>query len=322
MARALYESPCFHEKIQLAAINEIAEPHTVLHLTKFDSTHGKFPAQVSLNGNTLCLGQDKVLLFRKNRIEELPWDSLGIDAVLDCTGVFGGKKSGFAHIAAGAKKVIYSHPGKEEMDATIVYGINHDTLKKTDQIISNASCTSNCVVPVLDVLDRELKIASGAITTIHSAMNDQPVIDSHHSDLRKTRSVLTSIIPVSTSLEKGIARILPRMKGKFETLTVRVPTPNVSLMDITLAVEKNTTAEQVNLALTRASQGRLSGILGVSDEQLVSCDFNHDSHSCVVDLIQTRVSAKRLVKIQAWFDNEWGFANRMLDTTLAALAAR
>ncbi|PID74594.1 MAG: hypothetical protein CSB28_02460 [Desulfobacterales bacterium] len=174
----------------------------------------------------------------------------------------------------------------------------------------------------MDVLDRELGIANGAITTIHSAMNDQPVIDSHHLDLRKTRSALTSIIPVATSLEKGIARILPRMKGKFETLTLRVPTPNVSLMDITLTVEKNTTSKQVNLALIRASQGRLSGILGVSEEQLVSCDFNHDPHSCVVDLVQTRVSANRLVKIQAWFDNEWGFANRMLDTTLAALAVR
>ncbi len=322
VARALYESSHFHEKIQLAAINEIAESHTVLHLTKFDSTHGKFPEQVSLNGNTLCLGQDKVVLFQKTRIEDLPWSSLGIDAVLDCTGVFGGRTSGNAHIAAGAKKVIYSHPGKEEMDAVIVYGVNHDSLRKTDQIISNASCTSNCVVPILDVLDRELGIERGGITTIHSAMNDQPVIDSHHQDLRKTRSVLTSIIPVSTSLEKGIGRLLPRLKGKFETLTIRIPTPNVSLMDITLAVEKDTTAEQVNLALTRASQGRLSGILGVSDEQLVSCDFNHDSRSCVVDLVQTRVSARRLVKIQAWFDNEWGFANRMLDTTLAALTAR
>jgi D-erythrose 4-phosphate dehydrogenase len=207
------------------------------------------------------------------------------------------------------------------MDATIVYGVNHHTLRPEHAIISNASCTTNCLIPILDVIERHLGIDSGSITTIHSAMQDQPVIDTYGKDLRKTRSALQSIIPVSTSLEKGIVRILPQMEGKFETLAIRVPTTNVSLMDTTLLVKSDTSADVVNQMLTLAAARQFKGILGVCDEQLVSCDFNHDPRSAIIDLPQTRVSGKRLIKIQAWFDNEWGYSNRMLDTTIAALEA-
>ena len=242
--------------------------------------------------------------------------------VLDCTGIFNDRQAAELHFLSGALKVIYSHPAKDEMDATVVYGINHDSLKPYHAVISNASCTSNCLIPIIDVIDRNLGIESGTVTTIHSAMHDQPVIDAYNKDLRKTRSALQSIIPVSTSLEKGIGRILPHLDGKFETLAIRVPTTNVSIMDITLGVHAPTGVDAVNRMLSRASEEELSGILGVSDEELVSCDFNHDPRSAIVDLPQTRVAGRRMVKIQAWFDNEWGYSNRMLDTTIAAMEAK
>ncbi len=322
IARALYESPEFYKKIRLAAINDIASKDTVAHLTKFDSTHGKFPVKVGMHNGNLLLDQDKIHLFQQESMDNLPWAELGIDVVLDCTGVFGERQTAMEHIKAGAKKVIFSHPGRDEMDATIVYGVNDSCLKKTDQIISNASCTSNCAVPILDVLEKGIGIQSGGITTVHSAMNDQSVIDTHHTDLRKARSAISSIVPVSTNLDKGIAKILPEMTGKLAALSLRVPTANVSLMDICLVMKKETCVEEVHGLLRHAADTRLSGILGVNDDQLVSCDFNHDPRSCIVDLMQTRVTTKRHVKIQAWFDNEWGFANRMLDTTIAALDAQ
>ncbi|WDP89484.1 MAG: erythrose-4-phosphate dehydrogenase [Desulfobacter sp.] len=322
VARAMYESERFREKLNLVAINETARPGTIYHLTRFDSTHGRFPGEVKEAGRGMMIGDDFIHLFQEKNIVNLPWKDLNVDVVLDCTGIFNDREAAELHFLSGAYKVIYSHPAKDEMDATVVYGINHQALKPYHSIISNASCTTNCLIPILDVVDRSLGIECGTVTTIHSAMHDQPVIDAYNKDLRKTRSALQSIIPVSTSLEKGIGRILPHLDGKFETLAIRVPTVNVSIMDITVNVHAPTSVEAVNRMLCTAAENELSGILGVSDEELVSCDFNHDPRSSIVDLPQTRVAGRRMVKVQAWFDNEWGYSNRMLDTTIAAMEAK
>ena len=321
IVRAIYESDFFSNRIRLKAVNEIADEKTIFHLTRYDSTHGRFPFPVGREKSELIIKDDRIRIFREKNIVNLPWKDLEIDAVLDCTGLFNDRESAELHLISGAKKVILSQPAVDQMDATIVFGVNHNELKPGDTIISNASCTTNCVIPILHVLDRALGIESGSITTIHSAMHDQPVIDAYNPDLRKTRSALQSIIPVNTALEIGISKILPAMAGKFETLAIRVPTTNVSIMDIALLVRTDTTARSVNEVLTRASKNSLEGILGVNDELLVSCDFNHDPRSAIIDVAQTRVSKNRLVKVQAWFDNEWGYSNRMLDTTIAAFNA-
>ena len=321
VVRALYESKQFYDRIRLVAVNETADPKAVFHLTKFDSTHGRFPFEVKNENSALIIGTDAIRLFQEKNIVNLPWKDLKIDVVLDCTGIYNNRESAELHLLSGAKKVIYSQPAVDEMDATIVYGVNHKMLKKEHTIISNASCTTNCVIPVIHVLNQALGIESGSITTIHSAMHDQPVIDAYNPDLRKTRSALQSIIPVKTALEKGISKILPSMTGRFETLAIRVPTTNVSIMDIALVVQTDTDVGMVNKILKQASLNELKDILGVTDEYLVSCDFNHDPRSSVIDLHQTRVSRKRLVKVQAWFDNEWGYSNRMLDTAIAAFNA-
>jgi len=321
VVRALYESKQFYDRIRLVAVNETADPKAVFHLTKYDSTHGRFPFEVKNENSALIIGTDAIRLFQEKNIVNLPWKDLKIDVVLDCTGIYNNRESAELHLLSGAKKVIYSQPAVDEMDATIVYGVNHKMLKKEHTIISNASCTTNCVIPVIHVLNQALGIESGSITTIHSAMHDQPVIDAYNPDLRKTRSALQSIIPVKTALEKGISKILPSMTGRFETLAIRVPTTNVSIMDIALVVQTDTDVGMVNKILKQASLNELKDILGVTDEYLVSCDFNHDPRSSVIDLHQTRVSRKRLVKVQAWFDNEWGYSNRMLDTAIAAFNA-
>lgn len=321
IARAIYESERFYDELRLVAINEMADVDTIFHLTKYDSTHGRFPLKVENEKSALRIGKDRIGIFQIKDIEHLPWKDLNIDAVLDCTGVYNDRKSAEQHLLSGAKKVIFSQPGADNMDATVVYGVNHQILRKEHAVISNASCTTNCVIPVLHVLDRAYSIESGSITTIHSAMHDQPVIDAYNPDLRKTRSALLSIIPINTALEKGISKIMPTMEGRFETLAIRVPTTNVSIMDITVLVTADTDIKNVNEVLTRASENELNGILGVTAEDLVSCDFNHDPRSSIIDLHQTRVSKKRLIKIQTWFDNEWGYSNRMLDTTIAAFAA-
>lgn len=321
VARALYESKYYYHRIKLWAVNETADPKAVYHLTKYDSTHGRFPFEVKNGNSALVIGKDTIKIFQEKNIANLPWKELKIDVVLDCTGIYKTRESAEQHLLAGAKKVIYSQPAEDEIDATIVYGVNHRVLKKEHTIISNASCTTNCVIPVIHILDQALGIESGSITTIHSAMHDQPVIDAYNPDLRKTRSALQSIIPVKTALEKGISKILPSMTGRFETLAIRVPTTNVSIMDIALVVKTDTEVDLVNQVLEQASRNELKNILGVTDEYLVSCDFNHDPRSSIIDLHQTRVSRKRLVKVQAWFDNEWGYSNRMLDTTIAAVEA-
>lgn len=317
--RALLETPCYRDRIELVAINELAALPTMVHLIKYDSTFGRFSREVKIRDNQILVDDQSILVIHEKSPELLPWKELGIDAVLECTGTFTDRQTAQRHLVSGAKKLIFSQPADSDIDATIVYGINHQSLRSEDRIISNASCTSNCIIPIIHLLDKQFGVAAGTITTIHSAMLDQPILDSYNNDLRKTRSAIQSIIPVTTELHKGIERLLPQMKDKIETLAIRVPTTDVSLMDANLLVERDTDINEVNQLIQEYAANGLKGVLGYSDEELVSCDFIRDSRSSIVDLSQTRVAGKRLVKILTWFDNEWGYSNRMLDTTLTAL---
>ncbi len=314
--RAIYETGR-NQHIQIVAINEMAEPQGIAHLLKYDTSHGRFAFDVSLSDTVLDVAGDKIQLLQSEKIEGLPWADLGIDLVLECTGSFSDRESGQAHINQGAKKVLFSQPCTPDMDATVIYGINDHLLKNDDLIVSAGSCTTNCIVPVIQVLDNAFDVLSGTITTIHSSMHDQQVIDAYHPDLRRTRAASQSIIPVDTRLARGIERILPKFAGKFEAIAVRVPTINVTAMDLSVTLDKEVSIEDVNTALQQGRSGALSGILGYTEEPLVSTDFNHDPHSCIVDGTQTRVSHKQLVKTLVWCDNEWGFANRMIDISMA-----
>lgn len=316
VVRALYENARNHD-FKLVAINELADPEGIAHLLKYDSTHGRFSFAVQQDGDTLFIAGDKVALSHEADISNLPWQQHNVDIVIDCTGIFGTQSDGQAHIEQGAKKVLFSHPGAQDLDATIIYGINHQQLTATDKVVSNGSCTTNCVVPVIQVLDKAFGVESGAITTIHSSMHDQQVIDAYHPDLRRTRAASQSIIPVDTKLAAGIERILPKFAGRFEAIAVRVPTINVTAMDLSLNLSSDVSINDINQAIVEAQNNGLAGILGYTTEPLVSIDFNHDPHSCIVDGNQTRVSHKRLVKLLIWCDNEWGFANRLLDTALS-----
>ncbi|PAJ75839.1 erythrose-4-phosphate dehydrogenase [Pseudoalteromonas sp. NBT06-2] len=321
IVRALYEAK-LTDQFQIVAINELADPKGIAHLLKYDTSHGRFQFDVSLDVNCLTVQQDRIALFSEKSPESLPWHDLEIDVVLECTGIFHSREHAMLHINAGAKKVLFSQPADSNMDATIVYGINDDELIAEDVIVSNGSCTTNCIVPVIKVLDDAFGIESGAITTIHASMHDQQVIDAYHPDLRRTRAASQSIIPVDTKLARGIERILPKFEGRFEAIAMRVPTINVTAMDLSITTHADVTIEQVNLALSSTTNERLSGILSYTEEPLVSIDFNHDPHSSIIDGTQTRVSHKRLVKCLVWCDNEWGFANRMLDTAKAMMLAK
>ncbi|ODB34630.1 erythrose-4-phosphate dehydrogenase [Pseudoalteromonas sp. BMB] len=313
IVRALYESGRHHE-IQIVAINELADPKGIAHLLKYDTSHGRFAFPVSLTESFLEVAEDKIQLFSEPDPSHLPWRALDVDVVLDCTGVYHSRQHALAHIQAGAKKVLFSHPADADVDATVIFGINEEILLPDHTIVSNGSCTTNCIVPVIKVLDDKFGVESGAITTIHASMHDQQVIDAYHSDLRRTRAASQSIIPVDTKLARGIERILPKFQGRFEAIAVRVPTINVTAMDLSVTLNENVTIDAVNSVLKQAAGGRLEGVLSYTEEPLVSVDFNHDPHSCIIDGTQTRVSHKRLVKLLVWCDNEWGFANRMLDT--------
>ncbi|MGL5528422.1 MAG: erythrose-4-phosphate dehydrogenase [Plesiomonas shigelloides] len=319
--RALYESGK-REQMQVVAINELAAPEGIAHLLQYDSTHGRFSRSVCIDGETLDVDGDTIQLLHIRELEQLPWAELQVDVVLDCTGKFGSRADGEAHLRAGAGKVLFSHPADTDIDATVIYGVNHQLLKACDRIVSNGSCTTNCIVPIIKVLDETFGIDSGTVTTIHSAMHDQPVIDAYHSDLRRTRAAGQSIIPVDTKLARGIGRIFPKFSDRFEAIAVRVPTINVTAMDLSVTLSTDVKVCNVNHALAQAAQGVLRGIVDYTEAPLVSIDFNHDSHSAIVDGTQTRVSGTRLVKTLVWCDNEWGFANRMLDTTLAMATAR
>jgi len=314
--RALYESDA-RSMVNVVAINELADCKTIGHLTRYDSTHGRFPGTVEVSDDQLCINGDSIAILHSEQIDQLPWGELDIDVVLECSGAFADRATAQQHIDSGAKRVLFSQPAESNVDATIVYGINQDILTGDETIISSASCSTNCVVPVIKVLNDHFGVDGGVITTIHSAMNDQPVIDAyHHTDLRKTRAAMQSIIPVDTGLALGIDRLLPELTGRFQAQAMRVPTVNVSAIDLSVMLNKQVDTAAVNAALSEAAQGYLDSVLGYTEEPLASCDFNHDPRSGIVDASQTRVSQQKLVKVLIWFDNEWGYANRMLDTLL------
>ncbi len=319
--RALYEADLSNE-FKIVAINELADPEGIAHLLKYDTSHGRFKFPVSLDVNCLNVAGDSIQLFNQISPENLPWKTLDVDIVFECTGNFHSRSHAMQHINAGAKKVLFSQPADADMDKTIVFGINQQELTRSDIIVSNGSCTTNCIVPVIKVLDDAFGIESGAITTIHASMNDQQVIDAYHKDLRRTRAASQSIIPVDTKLARGIERILPKFEGRFEAIAMRVPTINVTAMDLSITINTDVDIAKVNKVIKHAQIGKLAKILSYTDEPLVSVDFNHDPHSSIIDGTQTRVSHKRLVKLLVWCDNEWGFANRMLDTAKAMMEAK
>ena len=314
--RALYESGRRAE-IKVVAINELADAEGMAHLLKYDSTHGRFDWDVRQERDVLYVGDDAIRLLHQKEINQLPWGDLGVDIVLDCSGIYGKRADGEMHLASGAKKVLFSHPGSSDLDATVIFGVNHQQLQPEHRIVSSGSCTTNCIIPVIKLLDDAFNIESGTVTTIHASMNDQQVIDAYHPDLRRTRAASQSIIPVDTKLAAGITRIFPKFCDRFEAISVRVPTINVTAIDLSVTVTNSVSVLDVNNVLQRAAKGSFRSIVDYTELPLVSIDFNHDPHSAIVDGTQTRVSGKHLIKTLVWCDNEWGFANRMLDTTLA-----
>lgn len=320
--RAHYEGGKRYD-IEIVAINDLGKPETNAHLTQYDTAHGRFPGQVSVDGDYMVVNGDRIRVLANRNPADLPWGELGVDVVLECTGFFTSKEKASAHLAGGAKKVVISAPGGKDVDATVVYGVNHSVLKATDTVISNASCTTNCLAPVAKVLDAALGMESGLMTTIHSYTNDQVLTDVYHEDLRRARSATMSMIPTKTGAAAAVGLVLPSLNGKLDGFAMRVPTINVSVVDLTFSSKKATSVDEVNALLKAASEGELKGVLGYNTAPLVSIDFNHDAHSSVFDATQTRVSPDgKLVKILSWYDNEWGFSNRMLDTTVALMSAK
>ena len=320
--RAHYEGGKKHD-IQIVAINDLGDPNTNAHLTRYDTAHGKFPGTVAVEGDSMVVNGDRIRVFANRDPAALPWGELGVDVVMECTGFFTSKEKASAHLRGGAKKVIISAPGGKDVDATVVFGVNHGVLRSSHTVISNASCTTNCLAPVVKVLDAALGIESGLMTTIHAYTNDQVLTDVYHEDLRRARSATMSMIPTKTGAAAAVGLVLPDLNGKLDGFAMRVPTINVSVVDLSFMSKKPTTVEAVNAMMKAASEGELRGVLGYNVEPLVSIDFNHDPRSSVFDSTQTRVSSDgRLVKILSWYDNEWGFSNRMLDTTVALMGAK
>ena len=319
--RALYESNRTSE-IQIVAINDLGNAETNAHLTQYDTAHGKFPGEVSVVDGDLVVNGDKIKVFAERDPSKLPWGELGIDVVHECTGFFASKEKASAHIAAGAKKVVISAPGGADVDATIVYGVNHNTLKASDTVISNASCTTNCLAPLIQPLKDSIGVEQGLMTTIHAYTNDQVLTDVYHPDLLRARSATQSMIPTKTGAAAAVGLVLPDLAGKLDGFAMRVPTINVSVVDLTFTASRDTSVEEINEILTAASEGPLKGILNINAKPLVSVDFNHDPASSTYDKSLTKVLNGRLVKVLSWYDNEWGFSNRMLDTTVALMNAK
>jgi glyceraldehyde 3-phosphate dehydrogenase len=319
--RALYVSKRTHE-IQIVAINDLGDAKTNAHLTRYDTAHGPFPLPVGVDGDHLVVGGDRIKVCAERDPSKLPWGQLGVEIVLECTGLFTTKEKAGMHLKAGAKKVIISAPGGKDVDATIVYGVNHKTLKASDTVISNASCTTNCLAPVAKVLHETVGLVRGIMTTIHAYTNDQVLTDVYHSDLRRARSATQNMIPTKTGAAAAVGLVLPELDGKLDGFAVRVPTINVSLVDLTFEAGRATSAKEIDEAVKKASQGALKGVLEYVDEPLVSSDFNHNPASSLYDSSLTKVIEGKLVKVCSWYDNEWGFSNRMLDTTLAFAAAK
>jgi glyceraldehyde 3-phosphate dehydrogenase len=314
--RAIFESGRTGE-IDIVAINDLGDAETNAHLTRYDTAHGPFPFEVQVNGDKLIIDGDEIQVFAERDPAKLPWKELGVDIVLECTGFFATKAKASAHIDAGAKKVIISAPAGKEVDATIVYGVNHHVLKPSDVVISNASCTTNCLAPLVKPLHEEIGLVEGLMTTIHAYTNDQVLTDVYHSDLRRARSATQSMIPTKTGAAAAVGLVLPELDGKLDGFAMRVPTINVSVVDLTFTAARATSKEEVDSILKAASEGELKGILDYTDAPLVSIDFNHNPASSTYDSSLTKVLGGTLVKVCAWYDNEWGFSNRMLDTTLA-----
>jgi glyceraldehyde 3-phosphate dehydrogenase len=314
--RALFEAKRTGE-IEIVAINDLGDANTNAHLTRYDTAHGKFPGEVSVDGNSMVVNGQRIKVFAERDPAKLKWSEVGAEFVLECTGLFTSKAKAGLHLQGGAKKVIISAPGGEDVDATIVYGVNHNVLKSGMTVISNASCTTNCLAPMAKVLNDKIGIQSGVMTTIHAYTNDQVLTDVYHSDLRRARSATMSQIPTKTGAAAAVGLVLPELKGKFDGFAVRVPTINVSLVDLSFVAKRATSVDEINKALKEASTGALKNVLAYSDGPLVSVDFNHDPHSSTYDATLTKVIDGTLVKVCAWYDNEWGFSNRMLDTTVA-----
>jgi glyceraldehyde 3-phosphate dehydrogenase len=314
--RALYEGKRSGE-IRIVAVNDLGDPKTNAHLTRYDTAHGKFDGEVKVDGDSMLVNGDRVRVLAERDPAKLPWGDLGVDIVLECTGLFTSKAKAGAHLKGGAKKVVISAPGGDDVDATIVYGVNHQILKSSFTVISNASCTTNCLAPVAKVLNARVGIAAGIMTTIHAYTNDQVLTDVYHSDLRRARSATMSQIPTKTGAAAAVGLVLPELNGKLDGFSVRVPAINVSLVDLTFSAKRATSVAEINQAMKEAAGGSLEGVLGYNEEPLVSVDFNHDPRSSIFDATLTKVIDGTLVKVCAWYDNEWGFSNRMLDTTLA-----
>ena len=317
--RALYETRRT-DKIQIVAINDLGSAETNAHLTRFDTVHGRVAGEVKVEGDCLVVNGDKIQVHSERNPAQLPWGDLGIDVVMECTGLFTSRQKASAHLEAGAKKVIISTPGKD-VDATIVYGVNHHILKSTDTVISNASCTTNCLAPLVKPLHERIGVTRGLMTTIHAYTNDQVLIDVYHKDLRRARSATLSQIPTKTGAAAAVGLVLPELNGKLDGFAVRVPTVNVSVVDLTFMARRETSKDEIDAIMKKASEGELKGVLAYNDQPLVSVDFNHNAASSIYDASLTKVIDGKLVKVLAWYDNEWGFANRMLDTTVALMNA-
>ena len=318
--RAVYESKRTSE-LTIVAVNDLGDAKTNAHLTQYDSAHGRFPGQVSVDGDSMMVNGDRIRVLAERDPAKLPWGSLGVDVVLECTGLFTTKEKCGAHLKGGAKKVIISAPGGKDVDATVVYGVNHNVLRALHTVISNASCTTNCLAPVVKVLHDGIGVVNGIMTTIHAYTNDQVLTDVYHTDLRRARSATMSMIPTKTGAAAAVGLVLPELNGKLDGYAVRVPTINVSMVDLTFQAARDTTHEEINKLMRAAADGPLRGILAYNDAPLVSIDFNHNPASSTYDASLTRVIEGRLAKVIAWYDNEWGFSCRMLDTTLALMAA-
>ncbi|MFN7086831.1 MAG: type I glyceraldehyde-3-phosphate dehydrogenase [Burkholderiales bacterium] len=319
--RAHYEGGKKHD-LQFVAINDLGNAETNAHLTRYDTAHGRFSGTVAVDGEHMVVNGDRIKVLAMRNPAELPWGSLGVDVVLECTGLFTSKEKAGAHLKGGARKVIISAPGGKDVDATVVYGVNHQTLKASHTVISNASCTTNCLAPMVKVLHEKIGVVQGLMTTIHAYTNDQVLTDVYHEDLRRARSATMSMIPTKTGAAAAVGLVLPELNGKLDGFAVRVPTINVSVVDLTFTAARPTTVEEVNAAMKAAAEGELKGVLEYNTAPLVSVDFNHNPASSIFDATLTKVTGGTLVKALSWYDNEWGFSNRMLDTTVALMNAK
>ena len=318
--RAVYESGR-NEELRIVAINDLGDAETNAHLTKYDTVHGRFPGDIDVDGDQMIVNGDRIQVCAERDPAKLPWKSLGVDVVHESTGLFTSKEKASGHLAAGAKKVIISAPGGKDIDATIVYGVNHQILRADHTVISNASCTTNCLAPLVKPLHESIGVVCGLMTTIHSYTNDQVLSDVYHKDLRRARSATQSMIPTSTGAAAAVGLVLPELNGKLDGFAIRVPTINVSMVDLTFTAARDTAKDEIDGILKAASEQELKGVLNYNDKPLVSMDFNHDPASSTYEAPLTKVIDGRLVKVVSWYDNEWGFSNRMLDTTVALVNA-